>query len=665
MLLAVCAYGILPFDWGWYYCFLFGSILCATDPVSVVSLLKSTKASAKLTMTISGESLLNDGSAMILYLFFFKMINGKVFTFPTFLAFVAEMLLLSPAIGFVFGIITSRLMRRLVSPTNARLDIQLLCTFACGYGSFFVAQYLLDVSGVLACCTAGVTVSLFAPLKVLSDHQFHAVWENVEWSCNTLIFLLAGFIGGGRSASQISAANVGYLFIFFVLLLITRGIMTFMLLPCMNHVGQPFSVNETLFATYAGLRGALCIALALSGADNASDNGRDETGEQLFFMVTGLASLTLLINGSTSGAVLLRLKLVDDPNAPVSQQLQQVLLRIRLFLRMYLHRELLAVKDELGHYNEKELFRLCELMRPELGDEEGDVEEGANDSDDDGGNADAASDGVRRRSTGAKTEKDILAKNAYRKRRNRRLSLGPDADISQISMRVSNSMVVDPDLVTYTRETFLNVVRARYEDSVENGKIGTSSASSKLLLHSLDVAMDYTPKRLADWEVIEQMLHPNPILVKIGGWIDSFFYCFGLYSGLVSRLDAYYERIAMYVLTNFIDAHEYAQTRIHFFLGGMIDGTQQDIAGPEEHHVMLESQMLVEKAKTLLSGIDAKDLLMLYTHRAAKVILHKQGEMLQHMVDEGIISEKNARSLFENHEVERNQLELERARRDK
>jgi hypothetical protein len=509
-------------------------------------------------------------------------------------------------------------------------------------------------------------VSLFAPLKVLSDHQFHSVWENLEWGCNTLIFLLAGFIGGGRSTIKISGTNVCYLFVFFALLQVTRGVMTFMLLPVMNKVGQQFSVAETIFATYAGLRGALCIALALTAADNATHIGHDETGEELFFMITGLASLTLLFNGSTAGQVLLKLKLVDDPNAPVSRQLQQVLCRIRLFLRMYLHRELVELKDELGKYNEKELFRLCELMRPELDRKENETNHKASVLTDqslhvpilqqmDISHLNLHNDGPNRQQIEEHFNKAMFSS----------LGAESDSDQRQISMRVSGSTVVDPDLLAYTRETFLNVVRARYQDSIESGKIGSSSASSKMLLHSLDVAMDYIHEKLADWEVIEQKLHPNQVLVQIASRMDSFFYCFGLYSGLVSRLDAYYERIAMYVLMNFIDAHEYAQSRVHFFLGGMIDGPAEDIAAPEERQVLLESYGLIERAKSLLSGIEEKDLLLMYTHRAAKVIIHKQGEMLQHMVDEGIISEKNARSLFDTYENERNQLDMERAREDK
>jgi NhaP-type Na+/H+ or K+/H+ antiporter len=68
-LLGALAQGILPFQWGWIYSLWFGAILSSTDPVSVVDLLKRTKASSKLTTVIAGESLLNDGSAIILFFF--------------------------------------------------------------------------------------------------------------------------------------------------------------------------------------------------------------------------------------------------------------------------------------------------------------------------------------------------------------------------------------------------------------------------------------------------------------------------------------------------------------------------------------------------------------------------------------------------------------------
>jgi NhaP-type Na+/H+ or K+/H+ antiporter len=73
---------ILPasYHWSWTYCLLFGSILSATDTVSVLSLLHSAATSPKLTIVIVGESLANDGTAMILFSLFLQALQGEVFT---------------------------------------------------------------------------------------------------------------------------------------------------------------------------------------------------------------------------------------------------------------------------------------------------------------------------------------------------------------------------------------------------------------------------------------------------------------------------------------------------------------------------------------------------------------------------------------------------------
>lgn len=546
MMLALCANQILQFNWSWNYCFLFGSILCATDPVSVVSLLKSTKASTKLTMIISGESLLNDGSAMIMYIFFYNMINGTVYTGGTFIAFCAEMLILSPLIGLVLGVITGKIMRRINRPTDSHLDFQLLFSFVCAYASFYIAGSLSKVSGVLACATAGVTVSFIAPLVVLEDHTFHVVWEYAEWICNTLIFTLAGFIGGSNTVSAITTSHILFLFIMYVVLLVTRGIMVFVMLPLLNRSGESSNYGEGLFMTYAGLRGALSIALALEGASNASDRGDEDFGKELFFMVTWLASLTLLLNGSTAGRVLLYFKLIDDPNAPPSPMLQQVLTRIKLFMTSLMKHEFNELKNELGDFNEKELMELCHLMSGNFRDSV------ISEKDED--------------------EEEIKA---------------------QLSHRISGSMMIDKDLVAYTRTTFLDVVKARYYQSLHHGKIGTSSSASKLLLHAVDMAYDDVHSHLSDWEAIEETLIPNFVVLKTCQWADDFFYLFNIYSGLVSSHDAYYERIAIYVVTNFIDAHEYAQSRMSFFLGGPLLGVDYDIAQPEQMKVLMESEDMV------------------------------------------------------------------------
>lgn len=70
---------LLP-AWDWKLCFVFGSIVSATDPVAVVSILKNAGASPKLTTLIIGESLMNDGTAMIFFSLFYGMVEGKTYS---------------------------------------------------------------------------------------------------------------------------------------------------------------------------------------------------------------------------------------------------------------------------------------------------------------------------------------------------------------------------------------------------------------------------------------------------------------------------------------------------------------------------------------------------------------------------------------------------------
>merc|ERR1719361_634051 len=64
------------FDWSWSYCFMFGTIVSATDPVAVVALLKDLGASKKLSTLIEAESLMNDGTAFVMFLVFQKMASA-------------------------------------------------------------------------------------------------------------------------------------------------------------------------------------------------------------------------------------------------------------------------------------------------------------------------------------------------------------------------------------------------------------------------------------------------------------------------------------------------------------------------------------------------------------------------------------------------------------
>ena len=158
LLTAACAKYLLPtYGWDWTLCLAFGSILSATDPVAVVALLNAVGASPILTMQITGESLLNDGTAIVIFNILFAIIDeNKTYTAGELISYFCRLALGGPLLGLVWGFGTLWWMRKL-SRTTSHEDsvLQITLTICCAYGSFFSAEELLEVSGVLCTVTAG------------------------------------------------------------------------------------------------------------------------------------------------------------------------------------------------------------------------------------------------------------------------------------------------------------------------------------------------------------------------------------------------------------------------------------------------------------------------------------------------------------------------------
>lgn len=194
---------------------------------------------------------------MFMYTYFHRTINGTVYTAQSFISFLAEMLLLSPVIGFGVGLFCFVLSRSTSRPTNLHMNFQIALTFVAAYVSYYVSQRLLGISGVLASCAAGVTMALLVNPSIMEHPQMHSVWERAEWACNTLVFLLGGFIGGDHTYANFSIENVALLIVMYVLLMIIRTLMMVSFFPVLSRIGMKMTFSEARFISFAGLRGAL------------------------------------------------------------------------------------------------------------------------------------------------------------------------------------------------------------------------------------------------------------------------------------------------------------------------------------------------------------------------------------------------------------------------
>jgi NhaP-type Na+/H+ or K+/H+ antiporter len=259
----------LPMGWSWNLCMTFGSIISATDTVAVVALLKRSNASPKLTLLIKGESLMNDGTAIVLFYLFLERATGTHFSNSDVIWYFARMLLLSPCLGVIFGLVTVYFMTFANSPLyEDDVTIQILLSICCAYLSFFTAQYECGLSGILTCFAAGVMIAWLGPTIILEHGTMHHVWGTMEWLANTLVFLLAGFIVGSGTLLRLGSLDWGWLFVLYIVVVIARYITIAILYPVLSRIGLRCTISDCNFMAWTGFRGAVAIALSLIVQDD-------------------------------------------------------------------------------------------------------------------------------------------------------------------------------------------------------------------------------------------------------------------------------------------------------------------------------------------------------------------------------------------------------------
>jgi NhaP-type Na+/H+ or K+/H+ antiporter len=505
------AYYCLPYGWSFNLCLLFGSILCATDPVAVVALLKKVGAPHKLTYLITGEALLNDGAALVLYNLISNLVkvDSAELTPGYVVIYFIKVLTISPLLGMACGSLAYFCLRL----ANRRMKeddktVQFSVTLCCAYLSFFFAEYSLGCSGVISCCTAAVVLAAFAPPVILRPETMHTVWAAIEWCGNTLIFMLAGLIIGDRVLKTVTPHHVAFLIFNYLAVVGVRMLMMMICLPLMSRMKQQYTFKECVFMTWGGLRGAVSMALALS-LNHATAKGQtiisEEEANLVFFFVGGVAAITLLLNATTSAWMLDLLELKHDTEANLNATNTML-----SYARMRLHNKAQHIVDEVnqlnpGYFDYSITKKYCSILRePPIdkvyGAEQGSITRGIG-------------EGVEMSSPkkldslyggmGEEPSEEVLGVSLLAEEADR------DSEFYQ-----SRSGQERKELLAGTREVFLEVVRVGYWHQIRSGKLPRKSYSAIILLNSIDEAMerDSVMAGLMDWQAI--MDHISPFLKR-------------------------------------------------------------------------------------------------------------------------------------------------------
>lgn len=354
----------IPFQLNWNKdtVLVFSSILCATDPVSVVSLLSQMELfrSQKLKYIITNEALLNDAMALVLYTIFMAgvLVDESAMTSYDILIYSLKVIFISPLVGFAFGLVSLALVFP-VSRDKSREEysvIKIIIPICAAYLSFFVGNYILEDSGILCVYCTGVIYSWLVPSFFRHNEAVHSVWSSIEWTANTLVFLLAGVVIGFRSRPFFTVTDMVNVFVIYLLLAVIRAVVTMLFFPVLKC-----SLREALFVAFSGLRGAIAISLALS-FNMLCQKGRTtisvEEGNRFFFYVGGVAAWTLIINATFAEHVLAFLKLSEKSSTP-SQSVEIM----RDYTRKRLIKSVLPEWLGIPQAHRSMLIQKCKLLK--------------------------------------------------------------------------------------------------------------------------------------------------------------------------------------------------------------------------------------------------------------------------------------------------------------
>ena len=302
-------------DLTWWGALTLGAIISTTDPVAVVALLKDLGAPVKFNLLVEGESLLNDGVAMV----FFSLFLGKVKSsnddatqvFVNFIQLVGG----GPLFGFIVGVISSLWLKRITRDNTLSITI----TFIACYLLFFIAETQFFVSGILALVTLGLFMSAYGKTKIdtEAEHALHAVWTWAQYSCETLIFLITGLLIGYDvlfvEDSTIETADWYKMILLYGFMIISRAIMIGVFSPILKKNGYGMNGKEYIVLVWGGLRGALALSLALIVGVDDDEKISKRMRDLVVFHTAGMATLSLFINGTTCAWLVQKLEMVVEP----------------------------------------------------------------------------------------------------------------------------------------------------------------------------------------------------------------------------------------------------------------------------------------------------------------------------------------------------------------
>jgi Na+/H+ antiporter len=296
----------------WPSAFVLGAIVSPTDPIAATAIARRLGVPRKLVTIVEGESLVNDGTGLVLY----RVAVVAVLTGSYSLVEAGGRFVVTAAggvaVGLAVGWIVRQVRRRLDNPP-AEVTVSLMT----GYFAFIPAE-LIGVSAVLAAVTAGIYLGWYTPELTTSQVRLQgfAVWEIVQYMLNALLFVLVGLqlpvvldALGGTPGTRL----LGYAALVGLTVIVLRFAWVFLVIHAPKWIARRVSSwRGAVFLSWAGMRGAVSLAAALA-LPLETDAGTPFPGRDLILFLTfSVILVTLVGQGLTLPLVIRLLRLEDD-----------------------------------------------------------------------------------------------------------------------------------------------------------------------------------------------------------------------------------------------------------------------------------------------------------------------------------------------------------------
>jgi NhaP-type Na+/H+ or K+/H+ antiporter len=655
----------------------FGSILSATDPVAVAALLEVTGAPVRLKMHIAGESLLNDGSAIVFFTIFslrylaeLDMLPevGEEIDWPAGIKLFIRMAVGGFAVGILFGVMLLSALRLFTHNLNRHENVvEVASTITAAYLCYYTAEVVWGMSGVIATVTLGLMVAAGGRPLINDASLMEDFWTLVEHLLNTLLFLLGGLVWGtiiantGDRTGNFTGEDWGYLVLLYIVLTAIRFALFAIVFPVISRIGLKSNWQEMVFQSFSGLRGAIGISLAifLDNEVRQAEFGEENSKfvlqtNKVFGFVGGIAFMTLSINATLAGPLLRKLGLADS-----SKQREQVVECIRGHWRDQ------AVQDLIGLLTQRRfrrvnfatvrhhVFMLEDLSRNELMEAvdtyhhnnmhlpdyrapklENILPYVENDGEDYDGDFTPTIRMVEQHRQSSLVQGSIVA-HATVKFRAR-------------AMKRRGAVTVDHETVLTTielRRIFLDLLKGLYEHQIDNGELFEREFLAVSLQQSIDIAADAVSRGevLRDWEFSKVINLPATTLVRqITNLpvIHSLLKRFTTTEQIVHNLQYEGMRVDVERCLSFLHAHSKAQEVFkREFIGSKFSAAHRT--------VLEESNSERRQAEALLEKYPAKEVEKVVSHKFCNILLNKGARYIENLNRTGLLKDREAEEVLE------------------